>query len=112
MQLRMRADAGATPGQLLGVAFEYVRVPADAAQHVGGEQPADRTADDDRAGLAHASANCVIWSSSATSSADSIVSPARTFCSTCSGVIAPAMTLAVNGRASSQPNATSSMLWP
>ena len=49
MQLRMRADAGAAAGQLLGVALEHGRVPADAAQHVGSEQAADRTADDEGA---------------------------------------------------------------
>src|SRR5882757_7185611 len=53
VQLRMRADAGAAPGQLLGVALEHVGVPADAAEHVGSEQPADRAADDEDTGFAH-----------------------------------------------------------
>jgi len=46
VQLRMRADAGAAAGKLLGVALEHGGVPADATQHVRGEQAADRTADD------------------------------------------------------------------
>ena len=53
MQLRMGADAGAAAGQLLGVALEHDCVPADAAQHIGGEQATDRTADDEGALFAH-----------------------------------------------------------
>jgi hypothetical protein len=53
MQLRMGGDAGAAAGQFLGVALEHRGVPARAAQHVGGEQAADRTADDERAWLGH-----------------------------------------------------------
>src|SRR5260370_25912281 len=36
---------------------------------------------------------------------------ARTFCSTCSGLVAPAMTLATAGRRSSQLKASSSKVW-
>src|SRR5690242_5209007 len=69
MELRMRADAGAAAGQLLAVALENLRIEADAAQHVGGEQAADRTADDDGAtGHACIKFYWVIRSSSAISS--------------------------------------------
>jgi hypothetical protein len=37
---------------------------------------------------------------------------ARAFASICSGVVAPAMTLATAGLASSQPKASSSSVWP
>src|SRR6185312_14778628 len=110
VQLGVRADAGAATGQLLGVAFEHDRVPADAAQHVGGEQSADRPTDDK--GARHSSAYRVISSSAARTSAESLTWPARTFCSICSGVLAPAITLAVTGCASSQPNASSSIERP
>jgi hypothetical protein len=64
VQLRMRADAGAAATQLLHVAFERRGFPADTAQHVGGEQPPDRPAYDQR--FAHR----VIASTSANSSVD------------------------------------------
>src|SRR5215468_4382401 len=50
----------------------------------------------------------VIRSISARSSADSVHPAARTFCSTCSGVVAPAMTLATTPSRSNQLNASSS----
>src|SRR5688572_24956823 len=107
MQLRMGADPGAAAGQLVRVTLKHHRLPADLAQRVGGEQASDRAADDQGA-LGHA----VRRSNSAISSAVSRAAPARTFCSTCSGVVAPAMTLTVTGLDSSQPKASSSVLWP
>src|SRR5262245_8404121 len=106
VELRVGADAGAATRELVGVALEHRDVPADLAEAVRGEQAADRAADDERA-IGHD----VMRSSSATCSGDSRMLPALTFCSTCSGVLAPAMTLAVTGFDSSQPNARSSMLW-
>src|SRR5579884_826906 len=54
----------------------------------------------------------VIRSTSAISSAESSQFTALTFASTCSGRVAPAITLATAGRAASQENASSSMLRP
>src|SRR5262249_10351065 len=44
-ELRMRAEPGAAPGEILRVALEDDSVPADAAQKTCCEQPAERTAD-------------------------------------------------------------------
>src|SRR2546429_621251 len=41
-ELRMRADAGAAAGQILGVALEHDDVPADVAQQMRGQQSAER----------------------------------------------------------------------
>ena len=51
----------------------------------------------------------VIRSISAISSGVSVQPTALTFCSTCSGFVAPAITLDTCGRAASQENASSSM---
>src|SRR5262245_35894287 len=50
----MRADAGAAAGKIVVDALEDVDIPVDRVQQVGGEQAANRTADDQRTGLAHA----------------------------------------------------------
>jgi hypothetical protein len=42
-------DGGAAPGQVFAGALEHRHIPADRTQQVGGEQPADRPADDERA---------------------------------------------------------------
>src|SRR5215203_5321836 len=98
----MRADAGTAAGQLVRVALEHVGVPADAAQHVGGEKPADRSANDESARFAH----FVMASISAMTPGGGRRCAAATFWSICSGLVAPAMTLPVTGLASSQPNAS------
>ena len=54
----------------------------------------------------------VIVSISASSSADSFHSIALTFCSTCSGRVAPAMTLETCGCEASHEKASSSTVWP
>jgi hypothetical protein len=46
MQRRVRADAGAAAGEVLAGALEHVDLPTDPAEHVRGEQPADRATDD------------------------------------------------------------------
>ena len=48
-----RADAGAAPRQILEAALEDGDLPAGAAQQVGGQQAADRAADDERAAGLH-----------------------------------------------------------
>src|SRR5262249_48566579 len=47
-ELRMRAQPGATPGELVGVALEHDDVPAGAAQEMCREQPAEPAADHQR----------------------------------------------------------------
>ena len=47
----MRAEAGAASRKVLGAALEHVDVPAGRAQHVRGEQPAERAADDQRVAI-------------------------------------------------------------
>ena len=49
---------------------------------------------------------------SASSSSVSFQAPAATFAAICSGLVAPAITLATGGRASSQLKASSSSVWP
>jgi hypothetical protein len=44
-KLRVRAEAGAATGEILGIALEDDSVPADGAQKTCREQPAERTAD-------------------------------------------------------------------
>jgi hypothetical protein len=48
------ADAGAAAGQVLGIALEHDRVPADVAQQMGHQQAAVRTADHQSAPFGHA----------------------------------------------------------
>ena len=107
VELRVRGDAGAAAGELFIVALEYRRVPADVAQQVCREQAADRTPDDERA-LCHD----VMRSISVSIAGEGPRSLALTFCSICSGLVAPAITLATIGLPSSQPNASSSSEWP
>ena len=52
-QLRVGAEPGPAARQILGVALEHERVPADAAHEIGGQQPAERAADHQRAWLSH-----------------------------------------------------------
>src|SRR5262249_27198339 len=54
----------------------------------------------------------VIRSISAKSSGENVQPAARTFCSTCSGVVAPAMTLATTPSRNNQFNASSRSVWP
>src|ERR1041385_4766900 len=55
---------------------------------------------------------CVIRSTSTRSSRDNFQLTALTFCSTCSGFVAPAMMLDTNGSAASQLKASSRMVRP
>ena len=52
-ELRMGADAGAAAGEVLGVALEHDDVPADVAQQMRRQQPAERAADHQRATITH-----------------------------------------------------------
>jgi len=49
----MRADAGAAAGEIFVDTLEHVDIPADRTQKVRREQPTDRAADDQCAGLGH-----------------------------------------------------------
>jgi hypothetical protein len=44
----VRADAGAARGEVVADLLEYPDVPALVGEQVGGEQPAERAADDER----------------------------------------------------------------
>ena len=52
-ELRMRADAGAAAGEVLGVALEHDGVPAGAAQEMRRQQSAERAADHQDASRGH-----------------------------------------------------------
>ena len=54
-ELRMRAQPGAAPGELVGVALEHHDIPAGAAQEMCREQPAERAADHQRTAGRHGS---------------------------------------------------------